>query len=787
MSVNENTQRPVCCQETSQGAYVSCFFGNHPIEMTESEIFQESLLQQLRDEIYAKRWDSPILLNIQGQFIPELHIECRHCLLSPFEFALLNRAPDCLILTLLEPEKLVTNQSITRYPCPLSFTIRNSKPMQVSHAIIEVLTRNAKKSRYESGFCLLQYSISHNIPECYLREVIEADEGAVALAIDGSAETLLNFMLRKRNFSDETILVVINACLDSVMVRNNWGLLPLQQALIGSFSDKVVQKLFNIYKDAAAELIPKLDAGAIVWRNILPFHLAIIQGYHCNSIVQRLFEAVLDQVVTLRKEKEFVLLHYVIKHNELFDYIVPALIADKDAAACKMAVPADLESGEIEINKTLVYDSSSNEEVYPSHMAMLKHVPEEIVLSLFESYTLASTHPLKLHDSDSNEIVLILPFHLAALGNFYSIKLCWFLFDEVRGLALYMREVQNCVLPLHYILQHRLCDQYATEILLSDKDAAKVKFSDKGDLPLSRAIKLGYSEKVLLDLIDAYEYAAVMRCDADKRLPIHECALSFTSPKVVAKLLEIYPNGLEKVDRYGNLPSDLVQPSLPTESIALICDLNKKAELSSSMHSCYSYESDDEEPEKATILSLSGMQLTRQEVNTDENCLDLRLNKIADKLSLLIDKWIPSKKVDSGKEEEMTVEANDLAMRLDNLCKRLESLEEAIVESKSVDQMFDERNPLESVQQQQDSHGQVQKVLHEDAEQDSNEDLGEDAHAVAQVDLHKLDQKDAQEVLHKVDQEDAHEDLQKIYHEDAHQYLHKDDPEDAQEFEWTSL
>jgi len=78
-----------------------------------------------------------------------------------------------------------------------------------------------------------------------------------------------------------------------------------------------------------------------------------------------------------------------------------------------------------------------------------------------------------------------------------------------------------------------------------------------------------------LKIIDLFEHATVIRNHSDQRLPIHEAAMRNTSPKVIERLLSVYPGSLRMKDKYGFFPADLVQAKLPKESITLICHMKK--------------------------------------------------------------------------------------------------------------------------------------------------------------------------------------------------------------------
>jgi hypothetical protein len=132
------------------------------------------------------------------------------------------------------------------------------------------------------------------------------------------------------------------------------------------------------------------------------------------------------------------------------------------------------------------------------------------------------------------------------------------------------------MLPLHYVIHHKLQDTFILQVLQSDPDAARHRYyngdGDDGDLPLHRAIRHQLSDRVIMTLLRAFGHATKIRSTKTGRLPIHEAAKNPKStPKLIRALIRRYPQSLTQPDYSARLPHYLMEPTLCEESIDLLC------------------------------------------------------------------------------------------------------------------------------------------------------------------------------------------------------------------------
>eukprot|EP00586_Coscinodiscus_wailesii_P015780 CAMPEP_0172500298 /NCGR_PEP_ID=MMETSP1066-20121228/136525_1 /TAXON_ID=671091 /ORGANISM="Coscinodiscus wailesii, Strain CCMP2513" /LENGTH=396 /DNA_ID=CAMNT_0013274451 /DNA_START=74 /DNA_END=1261 /DNA_ORIENTATION=+ len=93
--------------------------------------------------------------------------------------------------------------------------------------------------------------------------------------------------------------------------------------------------------------------------------------------------------------------------------------------------------------------------------------------------------------------------------------------------------------------------------LLSSPQGPKLaeKCDNDGDVPLHVAIYHNSPDEFTLALIDAYNGAVAVR-NKKMELPLHYATYYGASPRVIERLIRVYPQGLEERDKWGNTPMD---------------------------------------------------------------------------------------------------------------------------------------------------------------------------------------------------------------------------------------
>jgi len=270
---------------------------------------------------------------------------------------------------------------------------------------------------------------------------------------------------------------------------------------------------------------------------IFPLHLAIKDGLD-DSVILAILETSSDLALVsyLDSLPIFAALEYSKKYK--VDTLMALLNAHKEAAN--------------------IYDKYGR---CALEVALKYKAPEKLILAILNA------------SSGKKKVKIANRLLLAAIRNKYSAEV---IASLAKGCTDALLIPKNGKIPIQVALDNKLPNDVILALLKlgHSEEQAKTMYPDKSNMPLHRALRLGYSNEVICALLDAYPNAAMIK-KRNGRLPLHVAVLhSSCSKETFEKLVAIYPRALTEVDKTGKTPRDLVKPSLPDECIAYLCAIS---------------------------------------------------------------------------------------------------------------------------------------------------------------------------------------------------------------------
>lgn len=379
----------------------------------------------------------------------------RYCDRSPLCDAIVNGAPDGIVITVLASFLQAAN--IMHDGClPLHNALAGdgTKSKLSDHTIRTLIekTSQATERANGKGYLPLHLAIEYKHSEAVVLATLANNNRYSPANVNYPEGRLLPLhRALELMFSNTVILAILAANKEAAKLPCNKGILPLQQAIESNFSKEVVLSILAANKDAAAAK----DSNGI---------LPIQKAYE--------FKASIEVILAL-------------------------LAANADISIVKRYDGKILVMGMKDAAKT-----EDENGVLPLHKAIKRKTSKKVLLALVEGNPDAAKVPdrngslplqMAIESNLSADIILAI---LAA--NFEATKV-----PNING-----------DLPLHTAIEYKLPEQVIICILAANIDAAKV-LDKSGILPLQKAVENNLSDKVILAILKGNEDAVKTKHNCD--------------------------------------------------------------------------------------------------------------------------------------------------------------------------------------------------------------------------------------------------------------------------------